>query len=202
MRPMDPIAYKALTPDALRPGGLRLTATAAGLTRVELWTEMPELWRGGSGFEVAAGGPRNATLEQATEELAEYFDGRRTRFETSLVLGGGDSVGGDSVEGEGSFQHRVWNLLRHIPYGSTWTYGDLAAKVASRKSARAVGQAVGRNPLAIFVPCHRVVGKDGSLTGFSCGLPLKVKLLELEGIRLGAAGRGPRRVVGSASFAG
>ena len=103
------------------------------------------------------------------EELDEYLAGARTRFDLPTATSGG------------AFQESVWRMLREIPYGETTTYGELAARVGDRNLARRVGQAVGRNPLSIIVPCHRVVGAGGSLTGYAGGLERKRFLLELEG---------------------
>lgn len=110
----------------------------------------------------------NAGFEAATEQLNEYFDGRRRQFSLPLAP-------------EGSlFQKRVWQLLTEIPYGRTRTYGELADQLGDRKVIRAVGSANGRNPISIIVPCHRVIGADGSLTGYAGGLERKKFLLELE----------------------
>jgi len=101
-------------------------------------------------------------------ELREYLDGSRANFELETL-----------AEGD-AFQHRVWALISHIPYGATATYGDLAGELGNQTLARAVGTAVGRNPLALIVPCHRVVGRDGKLTGYAGGLERKRFLLDLE----------------------
>jgi methylated-DNA-[protein]-cysteine S-methyltransferase len=115
-------------------------------------------------------GPRAGTgFEDATAQLAEYFAGDRTRFD--LVV---DPRGDE-------FQRRVWDLIAAIPYGETVTYGDLAREVGGPATPRDVGAAVGRNPLSVVVPCHRVVGKDGRLTGYAGGLARKRFLLDLEG---------------------
>ena len=106
---------------------------------------------------------------QAAAELGEYFSGRRNAFTVPLSPHGTE------------FQLAVWKALRDIPYGQTRTYGEIAAAVGRPKAARAVGMANHDNPLMIFTPCHRVVGKDGALTGFACGLEVKRRLLELEG---------------------
>ncbi|QXC60816.1 methylated-DNA--[protein]-cysteine S-methyltransferase [Aquihabitans sp. G128] len=104
----------------------------------------------------------------AVEQLEAYFAGELRRFD--LVL-----------EPSGSpFQHRVWEQLRAIPYGETRSYGQLATALGDPGLSRAVGTANGRNPLSIIVPCHRVIGADGSLTGFGGGLPRKRLLLDLE----------------------
>ncbi len=114
-------------------------------------------------------GPRAETgFEAARSQLAEYFAGDRHGFDLPL------SARGDE------FQRRVWHLIGAIPYGETVTYGELAAELGSQVAARDVGAAVGRNPLSVVVPCHRVVGKDGRLTGYAGGLARKRFLLDLE----------------------
>lgn len=107
---------------------------------------------------------------QARQQLTEYFAGQRREFDLPLAPAGTD------------FQSRVWALLREIPYGETVTYGELARRLGNPKSARAVGMACNRNPIAIVVPCHRVVGSTGSLTGYAGGLDAKAFLLKLEGV--------------------
>ena len=111
----------------------------------------------------------NAVLRATQAQLAEYFDGRRRSFDLPLTPRGS------------AFQCEVWMALRAIPYGSTWSYAELAARIGKPAAVRAVGAANGRNPLPIVVPCHRVIGSDGSLTGFGGGLPVKRFLLRLEG---------------------
>ncbi|HEY2344434.1 MAG TPA: methylated-DNA--[protein]-cysteine S-methyltransferase [Xanthomonadaceae bacterium] len=108
-------------------------------------------------------------LREAREQLLAYFDGGRRTFDLALAPVGT------------SFQLKVWNTLARIPYGATWSYRDVAERIASPKAVRAVGAANGRNPLPIVLPCHRVIGADGSLTGFGGGLPLKRFLLQHEG---------------------
>ncbi|WP_448811170.1 methylated-DNA--[protein]-cysteine S-methyltransferase [Agromyces bauzanensis] len=102
-------------------------------------------------------------------QLGEYLDGGRTTFEVPLATAGD------------AFQEQVWRMLRGIPFGHTTTYGSLAERLGDRTLARRVGQAVGRNPLSILIPCHRVVGVNGSLTGYAGGIERKQFLLELEG---------------------
>jgi methylated-DNA-[protein]-cysteine S-methyltransferase len=123
--------------------------------------------RGGRGFE------------QAQEQLGEYFAGERTGFELPTTVAGDE------------FQRRVWGLIDRVPYGETTTYGEMAAELGDPTLARRVGGAVGRNPLSVIVPCHRVVGKDGKLTGYAGGLERKRFLLELEAPE-GAAEEEPR----------
>jgi methylated-DNA-[protein]-cysteine S-methyltransferase len=101
-------------------------------------------------------------------QLAEYFAGGRTAFDVSLVMTGSP------------FQRRVWHALRDIPYGETISYGELARRIAVPSASRAVGVANGHNPISVIVPCHRVIGADGSLTGYGGGVERKRVLLELE----------------------
>jgi methylated-DNA-[protein]-cysteine S-methyltransferase len=111
------------------------------------------------------------------EQLHEYLTGERTLFDLPVALAGDPR------------QRRVWELLPDIAYGETATYGELAAKLTDGTTAYEVGQAVGRNPLSIIVPCHRVVGKNGALTGYAGGLKRKRFLLDLEAPVPAAAGR-------------
>lgn len=108
------------------------------------------------------------TASMATDQLEEYFAGTRTEFDVPL-----DPVGTD-------FQLSAWRALREIPYGETRSYGEQAEWMGDKNKARAVGAANGRNPISIIVPCHRVVGSDGSLTGFAGGIAAKQLLLDLE----------------------
>jgi methylated-DNA-[protein]-cysteine S-methyltransferase len=107
-------------------------------------------------------------LAEAATQLAEYLDGTRTSFDLPASTRGGP------------FEEGVWALLAEIPFGATTTYGELAAQLGDRSLAQAVGRAVGQNPLSIIVPCHRVVGSSGKLTGYAGGLPRKRLLLDLE----------------------
>ena len=107
-------------------------------------------------------------FEQVIEELDEYFSGARREFTVATAAHGDE------------FQHRVWALLRKIPYGKTRSYGDLAHELGDPALARAVGLANARNPISVIVPCHRVIGSDGSLTGYAGGLERKRYLLDLE----------------------
>ncbi len=114
----------------------------------------------------AAGG--NGLLAIACEQLGEYFRGQRKRFDMPLDPDGTD------------FQKRVWKALMSIGYGETASYGDIARMSGNEKSARAVGQANHRNPIPIIIPCHRVIGSDGALTGYAPGVEKKETLLRLE----------------------
>jgi methylated-DNA-[protein]-cysteine S-methyltransferase len=111
---------------------------------------------------------RHATLRQAKRELAEYFGGERKRFDTALA-----------PEGT-AFQRSVWKAISSVEFGKTITYGELARRAGCPGSARAAGAATGRNPIGIIVPCHRIVGSDGNLTGYAGGLDIKRALLALE----------------------
>jgi methylated-DNA-[protein]-cysteine S-methyltransferase len=111
-------------------------------------------------------------IQQATEQLEEYFRGARRNFDVPLALQGTP------------FQVRVWEELRRIPYGATVSYGEIARRIDCPRGYQAVGAAVGQNPVPIMVPCHRVVGFDGGLVGFGGGLQVKERLLELEGERI------------------
>ena len=111
-------------------------------------------------------------LMQAERELEEYFAGRRTAFSVPLSMHGTP------------FQMAVWAALRAIPYGETRSYGELARRIGRPGACRAVGMANHVNPLPILVPCHRVVGADGHLTGYAGGLDVKKYLLELEGVHV------------------
>jgi O-6-methylguanine DNA methyltransferase len=110
-------------------------------------------------------------IKQACAQLAEYFEGKRRRFDVPL-------------EPEGTeFQKSVWNALRDIPYGTTRSYGQIAQAIGNANACRAVGLANNKNPIPIFIPCHRVIGADGGLTGYAGGLAVKKRLLELEKAR-------------------
>lgn len=128
-----------------------------------------------STFGATVNADDDEVLSQAAEQLAEYFAGARRSFDVPLAAHGDE------------FSEQVWALLREIPYGETTTYGELAVQLGNRHLAQRVGQAVGHNPVSIIIPCHRVIGADGSLTGYAGGLERKRWLLELEepaGLRL------------------
>jgi O-6-methylguanine DNA methyltransferase len=124
--------------------------------------------------------PISDVLLTAREQLTEYLAATRTSFDLPLDFSRGTA-----------FQRRVWNTLRAIPYGELWSYRGLASQVGGVQYARAVGGAVGANPLPIIVPCHRVIGQDSTIGGFSSGLAAKRRLLALEGSlsRLQSPGR-------------
>lgn len=153
-------------------GPLLLAASDAGLCRIGFDEERhpprrDARWREG----------RHPLIELAARQLDEYFAGSRREFDLLLDPGGTP------------FQRRVWQALANIRFGQTLSYAELAARIESPRAVRAVGAANGRNPLPIVLPCHRVIGADGSLTGFGGGLPTKRFLLEHEGVALpGACG--------------
>jgi methylated-DNA-[protein]-cysteine S-methyltransferase len=111
---------------------------------------------------------KSPILARAAKQLAEYFAGKRNRFELALA-----------PEGT-AFQRRVWDALLEIPLGATRSYGEIAQRIGRPAASRAVGAANGRNPIAIIIPCHRVIGSNGALTGFGGGLPAKTFLLKHE----------------------
>ncbi|EEX94519.1 methylated-DNA--protein-cysteine methyltransferase [Vibrio orientalis CIP 102891 = ATCC 33934] len=113
----------------------------------------------------------NLILMRTIKQLDEYFAGQRTEFDLPLAAKGT------------SFQMQVWQALTSIPHGQTWSYQDLANAIGNPKAVRAVGLANGKNPISIIVPCHRVIGKNGKLTGYAGGVERKAKLLELEKTR-------------------
>jgi len=144
-------------------GRLRLIASDAAL--VGIWFE--------HGRDAARGDPSlaegsSSILERTRSQLQEYFTGTRRQFELPLEPRGTE------------FQRRVWKQLLTIGYGETTSYGALARDLGDAQASRAVGLANGSNPIPIVIPCHRVIGADGSLTGFGGGLPIKRALLDLE----------------------
>ena len=144
-------------------GPLTVSASAHGLHALEF--PQDSWWLPRDGWRQAD----HPLLQQARVQLDEYFAGRRQHFELPLAPQGTP------------FQREVWFALAGIPYGHTSTYAQLAARLGRPKASRAVGAANGRNPLGIILPCHRVIGANGALTGFSGGLQAKRFLLELEG---------------------
>jgi methylated-DNA-[protein]-cysteine S-methyltransferase len=147
-------------------GPLTAVADDAGLTAVYMAQHVRR--PGEETFGNRVSGSASPVLAATVEQLGEYFAGERREFSVPLAPAGNP------------FQHRVWEALREIPYGELRTYGDLAALLGDRSMAQAVGSANGRNPISIIVPCHRVVGADGSLVGYAGGLERKEFLLELE----------------------
>jgi len=111
---------------------------------------------------------KSKVMRHAARQITQYLEGRRNSFDLPLHIIGTD------------FQKKVWKIIAGIPYGRTLSYGDIARKLGGTGKARAVGGAAHANPLPLIIPCHRVIGSDGSLTGFGAGLGLKEKLLDLE----------------------
>jgi methylated-DNA-[protein]-cysteine S-methyltransferase len=154
-------------------GELTLVASDRGLAAV-LWEDDDPSRVRLADLKEAAGHP---VLVRTQQQLEQYFAGQRRNFTVAL-----DPAGTE-------FQIRVWNALRTIPFGETRSYGQIAEQIGSHKAVRAVGAANGANPLSIIVPCHRVIGANGKLTGFAGGLEVKARLLALErrsGVRAGA----------------
>ncbi len=147
-------------------GTLQLVATGDELSAVHLPEQGP--------LVLDADNRPNAVLERTAQQLAEYFAGTRTEFDLPLGLRRRGPLGGSG------FQERVWRALLAIPYGTTWSYGDIARAIGRPSASRAVGSANGANPIAIIVPCHRVIGASGALTGYAGGLRAKQWLLAHE----------------------
>jgi methylated-DNA-[protein]-cysteine S-methyltransferase len=146
-------------------GAITLAATDQGLAGV--WFEAQRHSPDTTGWVESHD---HLVLCAAASQLAEYFAGERQQFDLPLDLSHGTA-----------FQQSVWQALRQIPHGQTCSYGRLGAQIGRGAAVRAVGAAVGRNPLSVIVPCHRVLGADGALTGYAGGLDRKVRLLALEG---------------------
>jgi methylated-DNA-[protein]-cysteine S-methyltransferase len=165
-----PDTVQSRTPTAL--GDVRLAACARGL--VGLWFDgqrhFPEQLDGPHAWPEDASHP---VLRAAAAQIRDYLSGARAQFDLPLYLETGTP-----------FQQAVWHALLAIPRGATTTYGALARQLGRPKAMRAVGAAVGLNPISVAVPCHRVLGSTGALTGYAGGLPRKVALLELEGALL------------------
>lgn len=165
----DPTIVQIRCPSPL--GNMVLAATDLGLAGV---------WFDGQRHQPAMADWPEATqhpvLLLATQQLSEYFNGQRSAFDLPLDLRGGTP-----------FQQSVWQALLDIDAGQVSTYGALSRQINNPSAVRAVGAAVGRNPISIIVPCHRVLGTDGSLTGYAGGLDRKTALLKLEGVVTGLA---------------
>jgi methylated-DNA-[protein]-cysteine S-methyltransferase len=156
-------------------GPLTLVGSDAGLRAVLF---------AGAAPPVDAGAGRHPVLDEAARQLRDWFGGARTTFDLPLDL-----------DGATAFQRRAWLALAEIPYATTRTYGEQARRLGAPRAARAVGAANGRNPLPIVLPCHRLVGADGTLTGFAGGLDVKRSLLAHEAAtaaRAAAAGSARR----------
>ncbi len=146
-------------------GKLKLVASPEGLVAILWENDNPRRVR----LNELVESDRDPILLRTEAELTEYFAGKRDFFTVPLDMRGT------------SFQRQVWEALRNIPFGETRTYGQLASQLGNPKATRAVGAANGKNPIAVIVPCHRVIGFSGKLTGFAGGLDAKAHLLNLEG---------------------
>lgn len=170
--PISPTTPTTGTPTTLTTtigspiGPLTITARGGALTAVHMHEQrhFPSIPASADPAD-----PADPSLAPIVAQLEAYFAGELTDFDLPLQLRGTP------------FQRRVWDALQEIPFGETISYGELARRVGNPKASRAVGLANGRNPIAIVVPCHRVIGADGSLTGYGGGIERKVWLLEHEG---------------------
>ncbi|QLH36887.1 MAG: methylated-DNA--[protein]-cysteine S-methyltransferase [Parachlamydiaceae bacterium] len=145
-------------------GKLKLIANDLVLVAILMETEAPDRIK----LNLRKEDSQHPLLIKAEKQLKEYFDREREAFDLSL-----EPIGT-------SFQKEVWDALKTIPYGKTLSYSQIAEKIKRPKAIRAVGTAIGKNPLSIVVPCHRVIGANGQLRGFAGGLDIKAKLLNLE----------------------
>lgn len=156
-------------------GSIIIAATAKGLAG--LWfDDQRHLPRELVGPAVWPSDPDHLVLKEVISQLTEYFSGQRSSFDVPLDLAYGTA-----------FQQSVWQALLKIPQGGTASYGEVSQRIGKPAAVRAVGAAVGRNPVSIIVPCHRVMGAGGKLTGYAGGLERKSALLKLEGVALEGA---------------
>ena len=140
-------------------GALRIEADERAITKIWFHASEPPA------------APSTPLLAELARQLSEYFAGERRQFDLPIAPSGTP------------FQREVWRALEEIPYGATWSYAELARRIGRPSAERAVGAANGQNPIPIVIPCHRVIGSNGSLTGFGGGLGVKQQLLALEGVR-------------------
>lgn len=158
-------------------GVISIYANALGLSHLNFIPQSTDGWKTreltvDDTTDVEALALAKTHLNQAKSELLEYLAGERQQFNVALAPKGTE------------FQQQVWQALSKLGFGETCSYADIATKIGRPKAVRAVGTANGANPIAIIVPCHRVIGKNGTLTGYAYGIALKQKLLEMEGINL------------------
>lgn len=146
-------------------GWVTVTASAKGVTSIDLSLSRRPAHHEPLGADTAA-----SIVKEAQLQLMSYIEGRRREFALPVDWSAGTS-----------FQRKVWKAIARIPYGRVRSYQWVAMRVGGKQYARAVGMALGANPVPIIVPCHRIIAHDGSLGGFSCGLPMKRRLLSLEG---------------------
>ena len=145
-------------------GLIRMGETGGFLTRADFVEQSPE----SEHFQLDSMPDYSTLLKDACRQLDEYFEGRRQKFDLALQPHGTD------------FQRSAWESLLRIPYGETRSYLQQAESIRNPRAIRAIGQANSRNPISIFIPCHRVIGKNGSLTGYTGGLDRKTRLLAME----------------------
>ncbi len=145
-------------------GLIKMGEIGGFLTRADFVEESPELEH----FQPDSISNSSTLLKDTSSQLDEYFEGRRQKFNLALKLHGTE------------FQRSAWKSLLRIPYGETWSYLQQAESINNPRAIRAIGQANSRNPITIIIPCHRVIGKKGSLTGYAGGLDRKTRLLTLE----------------------
>lgn len=167
--PLQTPSYTAQATMASPLGDIRLACTAAGLAGA--WFTDGQTDDPGP-FPGVPVNPQDTTLQRAAEQFDCYWQGKLTAFDLPL-----DPQGTP-------FQVAVWQALLEIPFGATLSYGDIARRIGQPKAYQAVGMAVGANPLIVIVPCHRIIGRDARLTGFSSGLPRKIDLLRREGLTI------------------
>jgi methylated-DNA-[protein]-cysteine S-methyltransferase len=148
-------------------GRLVLAATEQGLTHILFLASMDR-----EPAAVPGDGEAARIVQETARQLGEYFDGRRQEFDVPLAPAGTE------------FQRATWSALAEVPYGTTISYAELARRMERPRAVRAVGAANGANPIPIILPCHRIVGADGTLTGYGGGLDTKRWLLSLEGVEL------------------
>jgi methylated-DNA-[protein]-cysteine S-methyltransferase len=164
-----PVEYEYATmPSPI--GELKLIGSDRGLAAILWEIDRPDRVR----ISAEKRDPNHPVLAVARRQLEEYFTGKRKTFDVALDLAGTD------------FQRSVWSALLRIPFGETRTYGEVAGQLGNVNATRAVGAANGRNPISIIVPCHRLIGASGDLTGFAGGLEAKAYLLDLERGKTGA----------------
>jgi methylated-DNA-[protein]-cysteine S-methyltransferase len=155
-------------------GAIWIASTSVGICTIGIGDGQPERFFAWLSRRIDPEPPREEpeTLDAALTQLREYFSGARRSFDLPLDVRG-------TV-----FQKAAWDEIARIPYGATTTYGEIARRIGKPQAARAVGAANGANPLPIIIPCHRVLGANGSLTGYGGGLEMKAALLRLEGVCL------------------
>lgn len=151
-------------------GKITLVANDTHLIALYVGEEMKPLLEGAKKTD------KHPVLDMTRKQLKEYFDGERKNFDLPLAPNGTE------------FQNKAWKALTKIPYGKVWSYGKQAEYLKSPNAQRAVGGANGKNPIPVIIPCHRVVGSTGKLTGFSGGMEMKIFLLQLEGHKVDPRG--------------